>query len=507
MPFSLIAFQVGRMLGRKIAASADRQPVRHSGEPVRRDARGLEQGAPMFGYEPPMTERLNLGQIALLITYAAGMAAGQLLFKAAALRLGDGYPLSTRALLLSQDAPFIGAIVLYAALSVLWVWLLTFTPLSRAYPFVAVAFALTPVLGALVFAEPLSARLLVGIAVDFVADDMTGRIRNPWVVVAAYNEAPVVGSVVSGIRRAGYAVVVVDDGSGDRTGDVALLAGAVVVRHPINLGQGAALQTGIDYALEQGADALVTFDADGQHSRRGHRGAARGARAARHRFRARQPLSQRRHRKSAGVAPPPAQRRALVHARSTTGLPVTDTHNGLRAMTARGARAISLRQNRMAHASEILHQIAHSGLRFVEVPVNIEYSAYSLARVNAHRCADDPDRSVCAEALPMIAQLLLTAFLAVGSALCLVGVSALAVIGLLAMRRALAGLYFVWVPAHATALAAFAGIGRGVDLILYIWVVISLLDVAQPASQAAAPDRDDHAAGARRSDRRAKGPA
>ena len=112
-----------------------------------------------------MTERLNLGQIALLITYAAGMAAGQLLFKAAALRLGDADPLSTRALRLLQDAPFVGAIALYAALSVLWVWLLTFTPLSRAYPFVAVSFALTPVLGALVFAEPLSARLLVGIAV------------------------------------------------------------------------------------------------------------------------------------------------------------------------------------------------------------------------------------------------------------------------------------------------------------------------------------------------------
>jgi hypothetical protein len=91
------------------------------------------------------------------------MAAGQLLFKAAALRLGDGYPLSTRALLLLQNAPFIGAIVLYAALSVLWVWLLPFTPLSRAYPFVAVAFALTPVLGALVFA--LSARLWSEIAV------------------------------------------------------------------------------------------------------------------------------------------------------------------------------------------------------------------------------------------------------------------------------------------------------------------------------------------------------
>jgi hypothetical protein len=106
-----------------------------------------------------MTEHLNLGQIALLITYAARMAAGQLLFKAAVLRLGDGHPLSARVLLLLQDAPFIGAIVLYAALSVLWVWLLTFTPLSRAYPFVAVAFALTPALGALVCSPSRSRRV------------------------------------------------------------------------------------------------------------------------------------------------------------------------------------------------------------------------------------------------------------------------------------------------------------------------------------------------------------
>ena len=208
---------------------------------------------------------------------------------------------------------------------------------------------------------------------------MTDQIRNPWVVVPAYNEAPVVGSVVSGIRRAGYAVVVVDDGSSDRTGDVALLAGAVVVRHPVNLGQGAALQTGIDYALEQRADALVTFDADGQHSP-----AAIAALLAA----IEQPgidfaLGSRFL--TGATANLPVSRRillstALWFTRASTGLPVTDTHNGLRAMTARGARAISLRQNRMAHASEILHQIAQSRLRFVEVPVNIEYSAYSLGK-------------------------------------------------------------------------------------------------------------------------------
>ena len=66
---------------------------------------------------------------------------------------------------LLQNGYFLAAVALYAALSVLWVWVLTFTPLSRAYPFVAIAFALTPLLGGLVFAEPLSPRLLLGLAV------------------------------------------------------------------------------------------------------------------------------------------------------------------------------------------------------------------------------------------------------------------------------------------------------------------------------------------------------
>ena len=73
-------------------------------------------------------------------------------------------------------------------------------------------------------------------------------------------------------------------------------------------------------------------------------------------------------------------RAATWFTRITTGLDITDSHNGLRAMTRRGASAIHLYQNRMAHASEILHQIAHSGLKYVEAPVTIEYSSYSLAK-------------------------------------------------------------------------------------------------------------------------------
>ena len=108
-----------------------------------------------------MNERLTLTQVLLLAAYAAGMSGGQLLFKSAALRYGAaGCDTSERLLGLLHNVYFLVAVLLYAGLSVLWVWLLSFTPLSRAYPFVALAFALTPFLGALVFQEAVSARLI-----------------------------------------------------------------------------------------------------------------------------------------------------------------------------------------------------------------------------------------------------------------------------------------------------------------------------------------------------------
>lgn len=108
-------------------------------------------------------DRLALSQAALLLAYAAGMAGGQLLFKAAALRYASEAPLGERLLSLVQNVYFLAAIVLYVALTVLWVWILTFTPLSRAYPFVALAFAITPLLAGFVFGEAVTARLMIGI--------------------------------------------------------------------------------------------------------------------------------------------------------------------------------------------------------------------------------------------------------------------------------------------------------------------------------------------------------
>jgi drug/metabolite transporter (DMT)-like permease len=106
---------------------------------------------------------LSLAQIALLSLYAVAMAGGQILFKLAALRTPTAGGLVEGLLGLLQNGYFAAALLLYGALTVLWVWILTFTPLSRAYVFVALAFAITPLAGGLLFGEPISLRLVIGI--------------------------------------------------------------------------------------------------------------------------------------------------------------------------------------------------------------------------------------------------------------------------------------------------------------------------------------------------------
>jgi drug/metabolite transporter (DMT)-like permease len=115
-----------------------------------------------------MTDRLSFTQILVLLLYAVAMAGGQILFKLAADRSGAAGSLGERLLGLAANPFFIAALVLYAALTIFWVWILTFTPLSRAYVFVALAFVLTPFAGMAFFGEQISARLLIGIALVVV---------------------------------------------------------------------------------------------------------------------------------------------------------------------------------------------------------------------------------------------------------------------------------------------------------------------------------------------------
>ncbi len=199
-----------------------------------------------------------------------------------------------------------------------------------------------------------------------------------FIVIAAYNEADAIGTTVTDLRSLDSHIVVVDDGSSDATAEEARRAGARVVQHLFNRGQGAALQTGISYALQQGAEYIVTFDADGQHRKEDIAALI----APLQENQADVVLGSRFIRDAAEI---PLARRlllraALLYTRATCGLRLTDTHNGLRAFTRKAASQLALRQDRMAHANEILEQIHHLGLRYVEVPTRILYTDYSRAK-------------------------------------------------------------------------------------------------------------------------------
>lgn len=201
---------------------------------------------------------------------------------------------------------------------------------------------------------------------------------NTWIVIAAYNEAKVIGQVIGQLLSHYPHVVVVDDASGDQTGQMASQAGATVLRHLINRGQGAALRTGIVYALEQGAEIIVTFDADGQHQvddiarlvgpiRAGEVDVTLGSRFLQD-----------------GTNIPPLRRKVLqlgvLFTKVFSRIKVTDTHNGLRAFSRMAAKKIRIVQDRMAHASEILDEITRHKLRYREIPVTIIYSYYSKGK-------------------------------------------------------------------------------------------------------------------------------
>ncbi len=200
-----------------------------------------------------------------------------------------------------------------------------------------------------------------------------------WIVIAAYNEGPRIAATLRGLRECGYTnIVVTDDGSRDDTYQHALDAGAWTLRHVINLGQGAALQTGIQFALKKGAAVIVTFDADGQHQADEIPRVIRPVLAGE----ADLALGSRFLGKAENV---PFSRwlilkGGVLFTRLVSGVSVTDTHNGFRALSRKAAEMIRLRQNRMAHASEIYDEIQAHGLKFVEVPVTIRYTDDTLAK-------------------------------------------------------------------------------------------------------------------------------
>jgi len=205
-------------------------------------------------------------------------------------------------------------------------------------------------------------------------------LTDAWLVVPLFNEGPVVGDVIRDALGTFPKIVCVDDGSSDDSANIARKAGAVVVSHPINLGQGAALQTGLSYALQdRAANYFVTFDSDGQHQ-------VSDAAAMVERLRAEPDvdiiLGSRflDDEVEAGALKRLVLKTAVRFERFSTKLDVTDTHNGLRALNRHAASTIHIHQNRMAHGSEFLREIATHKLSYREHPVHVVYTDYSRAK-------------------------------------------------------------------------------------------------------------------------------
>ena len=198
-----------------------------------------------------------------------------------------------------------------------------------------------------------------------------------WVIVRCYNEAAVVGDVIRSLRSVFPNIVGVDDGSQDASFDEMRKAGAVVVRHAVNLGAGAALQTGLQFALlDHAANYFVCFDADGQHQTRDA-----ASMVARLRTTDLDVLIGSRFLGSAHGMPTTRRfvlKLGRVFERLSSGVWLTDAHNGLRVFTRRFASSVELSMSDMAYASELLSLLRKSGLRYAEHPVTIEYTAYSM---------------------------------------------------------------------------------------------------------------------------------
>jgi glycosyltransferase involved in cell wall biosynthesis len=200
-----------------------------------------------------------------------------------------------------------------------------------------------------------------------------------WVVIPMFNEGTMIGSVVRDVLLQFPHVVCVDDGSSDDSVEQALAAGAHVVQHPINLGQGASLQTAFEFAIRDPLmTEVLTFDADGQHQVNDAVEMVKKLRVENldvvigSRF-----LDER---TEMATSKRVVLRMAAAYTRMTTGMALTDAHNGLRVLNRGLVEKVSLTQNRMAHASEIVEQIGDLKATWAEHPTHIVYTQYSKAK-------------------------------------------------------------------------------------------------------------------------------
>lgn len=206
--------------------------------------------------------------------------------------------------------------------------------------------------------------------------------QDTWLIIPCFNEGTVIGDVIRHARETFPNIVAVNDGSSDNSAEEIHKAGAHLVNHPVNLGQGAAIQTGVEYARAQpGARYFVTFDADGQHQ-------VKDVVAMLERLR-NEPVdiivgTRFGRPRSADDQVPWVKRLVLktvvLLSPRTRKLGLSDAHNGLRVFNKKVADELNIRMNGMSHASEFVAQMDERGWRVSEQPVDILYTDYSMSK-------------------------------------------------------------------------------------------------------------------------------
>ena len=203
--------------------------------------------------------------------------------------------------------------------------------------------------------------------------------KDVCVLLPFYNEGNVLKDVISNLKNKNYFVLGIDDGSTDNSLEVAKSLGIQVLRHPTNLGQGAALQSGIEFArLNPNFKYFVTFDSDGQHK----------VENIEHVL---QPIIEDKADIVFGTrfqddkTKFPFIKRiilqlAIKYTKLSTGVPLTDTHNGFRALNRTALNKINLSFSGMTHASEFVEKAGRAELKIKEVPVHILYTKYSKGK-------------------------------------------------------------------------------------------------------------------------------
>jgi glycosyltransferase involved in cell wall biosynthesis len=200
--------------------------------------------------------------------------------------------------------------------------------------------------------------------------------NNVYILIPVYNEESKISEVVTGLKKYFNNVVVVNDGSTDSTIDVLKELDVIVVNHLLNLGQGAAISTGINFIKTlKNVDAVITFDADGQHSVKDAIAFANeiikcdeniifGSRFIKHRMNI-----------------PPMKRRVLSFitfvTNKITKMNLTDTHNGLKAYKRNILKDIKIEIDGFAFESEIIKIVSKNNISYKELPTNTIYTEYS----------------------------------------------------------------------------------------------------------------------------------